>query len=267
MVKVSVGNLAFKTTEPELAEAFKKAGNVLSVNIITRGRRSLGYGFVEFESEADAEKAVQLMDKQELEERQINVEVAKPREDLPEGSSQGDDEPAPRKRTRGAPRGGFAGSTRGGAGAGTGSGTGTGFRGRGGSFRGRGRGGARGGRRPPKSEEDTKDRIPSKTTLFVSNLPFSIDHEGLEALFKGHNVKSAHVVETRNGRSRGYGFVEFNNEEDQQKALQALDGFEVQGAHGQRPISVRVATSDQREKATGENGTHTPEADEKKEDE
>lgn len=48
------------------------------VQIILRGSRSLGYGFVTFENTDDAEKAVATTDKTEIEGRQVNVEIAKP---------------------------------------------------------------------------------------------------------------------------------------------------------------------------------------------
>jgi len=79
--KVFVGNLSFQTKEAELAQEFGTAGKVISANIITRGPRSLGYGFVEMESEADADNAVKLLNKKEIGGRPINVEVAKPREE------------------------------------------------------------------------------------------------------------------------------------------------------------------------------------------
>ncbi|CAG8800227.1 4475_t:CDS:1, partial [Gigaspora rosea] len=42
------------------------------------GTRSLGYGFVTLETEKDANKVVEELNKKELDGRQINVEVAKP---------------------------------------------------------------------------------------------------------------------------------------------------------------------------------------------
>jgi len=54
----------------------------------------------------------------------------------------------------------------------------------------------------------------------VANLPFAVTDEELSAFFKEHNPKSAHVVTTRNGRSRGYGFVEFDSENDQKAAIE-----------------------------------------------
>jgi len=80
--------------------------------------------------------------------------------------------------------------------------------------------------------------------LFVANLPFSIDDEQLLAIFKDTKVKAAHVVRTRTGRSRGYGFVEFENEADQQAALKTANGKAVDGGEkGPRNISVSISNS------------------------
>ena len=88
---------------------------------------------------------------------------------------------------------------------------------------------------------------PSKTMLFVANLGFNIDDEGLSALFTeaGINVLSARVVRRRWGhprRSKGYGFVDVGSEEEQQKAIDALQGKEIGG----RIIAVKIAVNTQR---------------------
>lgn len=51
----------------------------LETTIITRGTRSLGYGFIKFETEKEAQKASQDLNKQSLDGREINVEVARPK--------------------------------------------------------------------------------------------------------------------------------------------------------------------------------------------
>ena len=51
--------------------------------IIMRGTRSLGYGFVTYSSEAEAHKAVELLNKKEIAGREINVEGAKPQAAAP----------------------------------------------------------------------------------------------------------------------------------------------------------------------------------------
>ncbi|MFO7523975.1 MAG: RNA-binding protein [Ignavibacteriaceae bacterium] len=69
------------------------------------------------------------------------------------------------------------------------------------------------------------------TKLFVGSLPWSISDEELQEAFAAHgNVLSAKVVtdkETR--RSRGFGFVEFENESEASAAIQALNGSDLKG--------------------------------------
>lgn len=89
---------------------------------------------------------------------------------------------------------------------------------------------------------------PSKTMLFVANLGFNIDDEGLSALFTeaGINVISARVVRRKFGfprRSKGYGFVDVGSEEEQHKAIEAIQGKEVGG----RPIAVKIAVNANKE--------------------
>jgi len=97
-------------------------------------------------------------------------------------------------------------------------------------------------------------RTPSKTTLFVANLPFSVDDAGLLDIFKEFNVAKAHVVRKRNNRSKGFGFVEFNNDADQQKALSAIDKKTV----GDRELIVKVALTES--KPEGESAAPAPAA-------
>jgi RNA recognition motif-containing protein len=82
MKKLFVGGLSYQTTEQGLADAFSKAGNVLSAIIITDRitHRSKGFGFVEMENEADAEKAISMYNNQELDGRRIVVNEARPLE-------------------------------------------------------------------------------------------------------------------------------------------------------------------------------------------
>jgi len=82
MKKLFVGGLSYQTTEQGLADAFAKAGNVLSAIIITDRitHRSKGFGFVEMENEADAEKAISMYNNQELDGRRIVVNEARPLE-------------------------------------------------------------------------------------------------------------------------------------------------------------------------------------------
>jgi cold-inducible RNA-binding protein len=69
------------------------------------------------------------------------------------------------------------------------------------------------------------------TKLFVGSLPWAANDEDLQKAFAAHGkVLSAKVVtdkETR--RSRGFGFVEFENETEATAAIQALNGAELKG--------------------------------------
>lgn len=76
------------------------------------------------------------------------------------------------------------------------------------------------------------------TSLYVGNLPFSINQSSLEALFAPYGeVISANVISDREtGRSRGFGFVEMEPS-DAKKAISALDGQE----HDGRKLKVNEA--------------------------
>ena len=75
--------------------------------------------------------------------------------------------------------------------------------------------------------------------LYVSNLGFHVSDEDLTNLFAAYgNVSSAKVITDREtGRSRGFAFVEMSSEDEGKKAIQGLDGKDLEG----RNISVTVA--------------------------
>ena len=75
--------------------------------------------------------------------------------------------------------------------------------------------------------------------LFVGSLAYATTDETLEAFFATIGpVKSARVITDRDtGRSKGFGFVEFEDESNNDKAVAELDGKELDG----RAISVTVA--------------------------
>ena len=79
---------------------------------------------------------------------------------------------------------------------------------------------------------------------YVGNLPFSATDADLEQLFGTYGaVASVNVITDRDtGRSRGFGFVEFENEGDAQSAQAALDGSDMDG----RNLRVNEAQEKQR---------------------
>lgn len=138
--KLYVGNLSYGTTEDQLHTFFSEIGPVASVAIITDRDtgQSKGFGFVEMETEAAAQEAIQKLNNRELSGRSLNISEARP----------------PRERSFGDSGGGYGRSSGGGGGDRRSSGGGFGGgdrRGGGGDRRGgggdrRGGGGDRGRR-------------------------------------------------------------------------------------------------------------------------
>lgn len=75
--------------------------------------------------------------------------------------------------------------------------------------------------------------------MYVSNLGYHVTEEDLKALFSEYGeVASAKVItDKETGRSRGFGFVEMNSDEDSRKAMAGLEGKELEG----RTISISEA--------------------------
>ncbi|PWN41523.1 hypothetical protein IE81DRAFT_330811 [Ceraceosorus guamensis] len=304
--QVFAGNLAFATTEDELKQLFSEAGTVTSAQIITRGTRSLGYGFVTFTTESEANKAVTLFHKREIAGREINVESAKARSaaraaveaaqksDAVDGEKKG--AKSARGRGRGGRRGGVAfvsshqatgrrprtdegeeGTAEGEATTAE-EATGTkasapaaakaskpkGKAGVAGAANGEAKDGAaaaEGGKKAkpakkPREPKGTPEGTPSKTLVFVSNLPFNFSDAQLRAVFDSESaglggkdaVKSAKVVKRpHTGKTKGFGFVDLKDEATQTLALEKIKGITVEG----REIGVKVAVQTERKVAEG----------------
>lgn len=82
-VKLYVGNLSYSTTEDDLRTLFTKAGQVTSVAVIKDRDtgNSKGFAFVEMNTQAEAQKAVSMLNGFNLENRELKVNLAKPREE------------------------------------------------------------------------------------------------------------------------------------------------------------------------------------------
>ena len=79
--KLFVGNLNFDTTSEDLKEFFAKAGTCESAQVMTDRAtgRSRGFGFVEMSSDGEAKKAVEDLNGQPLQGRNLNVDEARER--------------------------------------------------------------------------------------------------------------------------------------------------------------------------------------------
>lgn len=82
-VKVYVGNLSYATTEDDLRTLFAQAGTVKTVTLIKDRDtgRSKGFAFVEFETQVEAQKAISMFNGQQLGDRELTVNLARPREE------------------------------------------------------------------------------------------------------------------------------------------------------------------------------------------
>ncbi len=103
--KLYVGNLSYNVTEEQLRDLFSQAGNIKEIALIMDRdtRRPKGFGFVEMETQVEAQKAIEMFNEQELDGRRMTVNFARPKEDRGGG-------------------GGFRGGSRGGYGGGGGGG-------------------------------------------------------------------------------------------------------------------------------------------------
>jgi len=317
--KVFSGNLAYATTDEGLKTFFNAfADDIVSSEVIHRGARPAGYGFVTFKTLEAAEKAVAELNDKELDGRPVIVELAKPAAEkekernerrtkrratgrrnarappgeVTEAEAEGqadDSKPGLVEKAENAVEGAVAAVSdavkpkkkkkwgRKGRGKKTTAAT------TGGTTEdeavqttdtpaGEPSAGAevldgaanpapkkarkpRPPRtpRPPRPAGEQPEGQPSKSVLFVANLAFSIDDARLKQIFTdaGINVVSARVVTRRWAprRSKGFGFVDVGNEEEQKKALahfapvESTDGAtpeagkEVEG----RQIAVKIA--------------------------
>lgn len=91
MANLFIGSLAYATTDESLEAFFATIGPVKSARVITDRdtNRSKGFGFVEFEDEANNQKAIDELNGKELDGRAINVTVARPRDDKPRDGGRG----------------------------------------------------------------------------------------------------------------------------------------------------------------------------------
>lgn len=119
--RLYVGNLAYSTMDQQLQEAFAEFGEVVSASVVIDRAtgQSRGFGFVEFGSSEDAERAIESLNGATLDGRSITVNVARERRP-PSGGGGGGGGGGGRRfggdgggRPSGPPRGGGGGGGRG----------------------------------------------------------------------------------------------------------------------------------------------------------
>ena len=67
--------------------------------------------------------------------------------------------------------------------------------------------------------------------VYVGNLPFNVDDEGLKKIFSAYEgVEEVTVIQNKfSGRSKGFGFVTFTNDESAKKAISELNDKDIEG--------------------------------------
>ena len=81
-MSIYIGNLSYEVSQEDLNEVFSEYGSVKRVHLPTDREtgRKRGFGFVEMESEADEDKAIETLDGAEWMGRELKVNKARPRE-------------------------------------------------------------------------------------------------------------------------------------------------------------------------------------------
>ena len=77
------------------------------------------------------------------------------------------------------------------------------------------------------------------TKLFVGNLSFNTTENDIQDAFAAHGtvVEATLMMDRMSGRSRGFAFVTMSTPEEAQKAIEAMNGSQLDG----RPLTVNIA--------------------------
>lgn len=90
--------------------------------------------------------------------------------------------------------------------------------------------------------------------LYVGNLPWSVNDEGLTSMFAAHGAvgRAKVVMDRETGRSRGFGFVTMTNDAEGKTAIDSLNGKDLEGR------ALRVREAEPRQPGGGAGGAGGP---------
>jgi len=82
-MNIFIGNLSYNVTEGDLRKAFETFGQIASATVIKdeQSGRSKGFGFVKMPVQAEAQSAIEVLNKTALKGRTIAVNEARPHSD------------------------------------------------------------------------------------------------------------------------------------------------------------------------------------------
>ncbi|CAL8298606.1 unnamed protein product [Lota lota] len=164
--KSGVGNIFIKNLDKSidnkaLYDTFSAFGNILSCKVVCDENGSKGYGFVHFETQEAAERAIEKMNGMLLNDRKVFVGRFKSRKER---------------------------------------------------------------------EQELGARAREFTNVYIKNFGEDMDDEKLREFFGRYgNAMSIRVMTDNSGKSRGFGFVSFEHHEDAQKAVDEMNGKELNG--------------------------------------
>lgn len=164
--KSGVGNIFIKNLDKSidnkaLYDTFSAFGNILSCKVSCDHNGSKGYGFVHFETEEAAQRAIEKVDGMLLNDKKVYV-----------------------------------------------------------------------GKFISRSERHKMigERMKHYTNIYIKNFGDNLDDEKLREMFEKYGtVKSVAVMKDQEGKSRGFGFVAYENHEDAAKAVDEMNGMDVGG--------------------------------------
>ncbi|KAG2390351.1 Polyadenylate-binding protein [Vigna angularis] len=176
-----VGDLDQNVNDSQLYDLFSQVGQVVSVRVCRdlTTRRSLGYGYVNYSNPTDAARALDVLNFTPLNSKSIRIMY---------------------------------------------------------------------------SHRDPSIRKSGTANIFIKNLDKAIDHKALHDTFSsfGH-ILSCKIATDGSGLSKGYGFVQFDNEESAQNAIDKLNGMLI----NDKQVYVDSTTDEELKKIFGEHGTIT----------
>lgn len=75
--------------------------------------------------------------------------------------------------------------------------------------------------------------------IYIGNLSYEVKESDLQKLIEEHGkvISVKLIIDKNSGRSKGFGFIEMENDAEAKAAIQALDGKDFQG----RPIAIKEA--------------------------